>query len=135
MSAPGPLEQIAAHPAMTEEVWSSGLRADQWAMLHSEAVADRVNRATEPSDRSERIREEFGHEQALLAMMEGIDAYSRALASPDYVLGEALGDAVRGFRMLLNGPTGRLICGPLDVWASEVLVRIGLDPDTYEWKE
>lgn len=120
------------HPALTPEIRTRVIQQDAWARLHRDAITDYLHRVTEPRDASLRIREEFTYEQAILTMMDGIAQYEAALDSPDYVLGEALGLMLQGFRALLNGSLGRLDGGTLDGWACDTLQNAGINPDTYE---
>lgn len=82
-----------------------------------------------------------GFELALVKLAEGIAAYLEVSefdqGNPwrDYVLGEGFADIVKGFKTLLDGPTGRLDSGTLSAFASATLERAGFDPDTGSWDD
>ncbi len=75
-------------------------------------------------------------ERPIVHMVRALEEYDRVLrnaacpVSEDYILGPIWLTLAYNLIGLLNGPTGRLDCGPIDSYVREMVKKAGFDRET-----
>lgn len=102
---------------------------------HNAALADYSRAKRDGPNHGDRWNKSRRHEQGLLSLAEGIEAFAIGFMTDqlDYLSAQYFADLMRGFHGLLDYDRGRLDGRTCDEWRTSILGRFNIDPDTYEW--